>query len=126
MNNTEYLNEEKYQTAKKKIIRISLIILIAGLLIGAALEDLGKGLRSQVGTIFSTKQKGVRYLEMAEGYILEVGVKDGEPIGYKFVQVGKMIEDIKSGKDPKKAYEDNIGTYGRFEEADQYIDPRKQ
>ena len=35
MNNTEYLNEEKYQTAKKKIIRISLIILIAGLLIGA-------------------------------------------------------------------------------------------
>ncbi len=97
-----------------------------GLLIGAALEDLGKGLRSQVGTIFSTKAKGVRYLEMAEGYILEVGVKDGEPIGYKFVQVGKMLEDIKSGKDAKKAYEDNISTYGRFEEADEYIDPRKK
>ena len=97
-----------------------------GLLIGAALEDLGKGLRSQVGTNFSTKAKGVRYLEMAEGYILEVGVKDGEPIGYKFVQVGKMLEDIKSGKDAKKAYEDNISTYGRFEEADEYIDPRKK
>ena len=37
-----------------------------GLPIGAGLEDLGKGLRSQVGTIFSTSAKGVRYLEMAE------------------------------------------------------------
>ena len=41
-----------------------------GLPIGAGLEDLGKGLRSQVGTIFSTTAKGVRYLELAEGYIL--------------------------------------------------------
>ena len=37
-----------------------------GLPIGAGLEDLGKGLRSQVGTMFSTKVKGVRYMEMAE------------------------------------------------------------
>ena len=29
-----------------------------GLPVGASLEDLGKGLRSQVGTIFSTKAKG--------------------------------------------------------------------
>ena len=36
-----------------------------GLPIGASLEDLGKGLRSQVGTMFGTKDKGVRYLEMA-------------------------------------------------------------
>jgi len=34
-----------------------------GLPIGASLEDLGKGLRSQVGTMFGTKDKGVRYLE---------------------------------------------------------------
>lgn len=97
-----------------------------GLLIGAALEDLGKGLRSQVGTIFSTKAKGVRYLEMTEGYILRVGIKEGQPIGYEFVQVGKMLEDIRKGKDPKKAYEDNISTYGRFEEAESYIDPREK
>ena len=38
-----------------------------GLAIGAGLEDLGKGLRSQVGTMYATKEKGVRYLEMAEG-----------------------------------------------------------
>ena len=38
-----------------------------GLAVGASLEDLGKGLRSQVGTMFATKEKGPRYLEMAEG-----------------------------------------------------------
>lgn len=98
-----------------------------GLPIGAGLEDLGKGLRSQVGTIFSTNEKGVRYLELAEGYILEMALdKNGEVIGYKFVRVGKMLEDIRNGEDPKTAYEKNIGTYGRYEDAVKYIDPRKQ
>lgn len=97
-----------------------------GLPIGAALEDLGKGLRSQVGTIFGTKCKGVRYLEMTEGYILKIGLKNDQPIGYKFVRVGKMLEDIRSGIDPKQAYEQNISTYGRYDEAEKYIDPRKQ
>ncbi len=98
-----------------------------GLPIGASLEDLGKGLRSQIGTIFATKAKGVRYLEMAEGYILELGLdKDDEVIGYKFVHLGKMMDAIKAGKDPKEAYESNIKTYGRYDEAVKYIDPRKQ
>lgn len=97
-----------------------------GLSIGASLEDLGKGLRSQVGTIFSTKLKGVRYLEMAEGYILEVGLKDDEPVGYKFVRVGKMLEDIRKGVDPKEAFEKNVSTYGRFDEATKFIDPREK
>ena len=97
-----------------------------GLPIGAALEDLGKGLRSQVGTIFGTKCKGVRYLEMTEGYILKIGLKNDQPVGYKFVRVGKMLEDIRSGVDPKQAYEQNISTYGRYDEAEKYIDPRNQ
>ena len=42
-----------------------------GLPVGAGLEDLGKGLRSMTGTIFSTKAKGVRYLELTEGYITQ-------------------------------------------------------
>lgn len=97
-----------------------------GLPIGAGLEDLGKGLRSQVGTIFSTGAKGVRYLEMAEGYILELAVdEDNEVCGYKFVKVGKMLEDIRHGTDPKTAYEKNIGTYGRFE-GYKHIDPREE
>lgn len=98
-----------------------------GLPIGASLEDLGKGLRSQVGTIFATNVKGVRYLEMAEGYILQLALDaDDEVIGYKFVHLGKMMDAIKAGKDPKEAYESNIKTYGRFDEAVKYIDPRKQ
>ena len=98
-----------------------------GLPIGAGLEDLGKGLRSQVGTIFSTNAKGVRYLELAEGYILSVAVdNNNEAIGYKFVRVGKMLEDIRHGVDPKEAYEKNIGTYGRYADAPKYIDPREE
>lgn len=34
-----------------------------GLPIGAGLEDLGKGLRSQIGTLYGTRAKGPRYLE---------------------------------------------------------------
>ena len=98
-----------------------------GLAIGAGLEDLGKGLRSQVGTMFSTKAKGVRYLEMAEGYILDMGLdQNGEVIGYRFVHLGKMMEAIRKGLDPNEAYEKNIGTYGRYADAARIIDPRKE
>ena len=98
-----------------------------GLPVGAGLEDLGKGLRSQVGTMYGTLKKGVRYLEMAEGYVLKIGLdKDHEVIGYQFVHLGKMMEAIKKGVDPKEAYEKNVGSYGRFDEAVEYIDPRHQ
>jgi len=98
-----------------------------GLPIGASLEDLGKGLCSQVGTMFATNKKGVRYMQMAEGYILSVGLdKNNEAIGYKFVKTGKMLEDIRHGVDPKEAYEKNIGTYGRYDDAVKYIDPREE
>ena len=98
-----------------------------GLPVGASLEDLGKGLRSQVGTMFSTSVKGVRYLELAEGYVLAIGLDDnGEVIGYKFVRLGKMLEDIRHGVAPNEAYEKNIGTYGRFDEAVRVIDPREE
>lgn len=98
-----------------------------GLPIGAGLEDLGKGLRSMTGTIFSTKAKGVRYLELTEGYITKVAVdENGEAIGYQFVRLGKMMEDIRHGVDPKTAYEKNLGPYGRFADAPKYIDPREE
>lgn len=97
-----------------------------GLPVGAGLEDLGKGMCSQVGTIYATNAKGVRYMEMTEGYILSMGLDEkDEVIGYKFLKVGKMLEDIRNGINPDKAYKKNIGTYGRFEEAVNYVDPRK-
>lgn len=98
-----------------------------GLPIGAGLEDLGKGLRSQVGTMYSTGVKGVRYMEMAEGYVLKMALDDnGEVIGYQFVKVGKMLEDIRRGMSPEEAYKKNIGQYGRFDNAAKYIDPREE
>ena len=98
-----------------------------GLPIGAGLEDLGKGLRSMTGTIFSTKAKGVRYLELTEGYILKLALdENNEVTGYQFVRLGKMLEAIRHGEDPKTAYEKNIGTYGRFDGAAKYIDPREE
>ncbi len=98
-----------------------------GLVVGAGLEDLGKGLRSQVGTMFSTKVKGVRYMEMAEGYVNKMALdENNEVIGYQFVRVGKMLEDIRHGISPNEAYEKNVGTYGRFENAAKYIDPREE
>ena len=97
-----------------------------GLPIGAGLEDLGKGLRSQVGTIYSTAQKGVRYLEMAEGYVTRMALdEDDQVIGYEFVSLGKMTDFIKNGDDPNTAYNKAMGHYGRFDDAVKYIDPRK-
>lgn len=98
-----------------------------GLPVGASLEDLGKGLRSQVGTMFGTLAKGVRYLEMAEGYVLSLGLDDNdEVIGYKFVHLGKMMEQIRKGVAPAEAYESNVKSYGRYDEAVKYIDPRAE
>lgn len=98
-----------------------------GLAVGAGLEDLGKGTRSQVGTIYSTEAKGPRYLELAEGYILEEGLdEDNNIIGYKYVNLGKMMDFIKDGVDPMEAIEKASGEYGRFGEAVKKIDPRKE
>lgn len=98
-----------------------------GLPIGAGLEDLGKGHRSQVGTCYSTKVKGSRYLELSEGYITDIGLdKNNEIIGYKFVNLGKMMENIKKGIEPMEAIEKASGKYGRFDEAVKVIDPREE
>lgn len=98
-----------------------------GLLVGASLEDLGKGLRSQIGTMFATSKKGPRYLEMAEGYVTRLAVdKEGLIIGYEFVSLGKMMDAIKKGTDANEALQKAKGTYGRFAEASKYIDPRHE
>ena len=98
-----------------------------GLPIGAGLEDLGKGLRSQVGTTYATLKKGPRYLELAEGYITEVAVDENDTIiGYKFVHLGKMMENIRKGMDANEALEKASGQYGRVEDAVKLIDPRNE
>ena len=98
-----------------------------GLPIGAGLEDLGKGLRSQVGTTYATLEKGPRYLELAEGYITKIAIDDKDQIiGYKFVHLGKMMENIGKGMDANEALEKASGQYGRVDDAAKLIDPRHE
>lgn len=97
-----------------------------GLPIGASLEDLGKGMTSQVGTVFGSS-KGPRYLQVVEGYVTRVALgEQNEVIGYEYVKLGKMMEDIKKGIDPTTAYNKNIGRYGRFDQAVKFADPRHE
>ena len=98
-----------------------------GLAVGASLEDLGKGLRSQVGTMFATKAKGPRYLEMAEGYVTRIALDEENLItGYEFINLGKMMDFIKKGDDANEALKKAKGSYGRFADAAKYIDPRHE
>ena len=79
-----------------------------GLAIGAGLEDLGKGLRSQTGMFLDA---------------------NNEVCGYEYVHLGKMMEAIKNGMDANEAMKKNTGTYGRTTEdqgAVKAIDPRKE
>ena len=98
-----------------------------GLAVGAGLEDLGAGLRSQVGTSYSTLQKGPRYLELTEGYVQKLAL-DGEDriIGYQFVRLGRLMELIGQGVPAGEALEQATGRYGRYEEGVRFIDPRKE
>lgn len=98
-----------------------------GLPIGASLEDLGKGMRSQVGTAFGTREKGPRYLEIAEGYITRIALNEtDEIIGYEFLNLGKFTENLKQGLSYEEAIKKSMGTYGQFSDAIKYIDPRKE
>jgi hypothetical protein len=77
--------------------------------------------------MYGSNAKGPRYLEMAEGYVTTLALdKNDEVIGYKFVNLGRMMDMIKKGDDPGTAMEKASGTYGRFAEAVKTIDPRKE
>lgn len=77
--------------------------------------------------MYGTKAKGSRYLEMTEGYVNRLAVDENNLIiGYEFINLGKMMDYIKDGMDANEAVEKAKGTYGRFDEAAKYIDPRKE
>ena len=98
-----------------------------GLPIGAGLEDLGKGLRSITGTMYGTSSKGVRYLEMAEGYVTQIALDDEDKvIGYQFIKLGPMLDAINKGMDANEAMQKFTGTYGRFADAARTINPRHE
>lgn len=98
-----------------------------GLEIGAGLEDLGKHKCSQVATCYSTQNDGPRYLNLAEGYITRQAMdKNGEIIGYEYVNMGNFMSLIKSGENPSDALVRSTKKYGRFDEGAYFCDPRKE
>lgn len=98
-----------------------------GLAVGAAMEDLGKGFCSQVGTSYGTVMKGPRYLELTEGYVRRIALDErDEIIRYEYVNTGRMMEYIDEGYSPEKALELSTGQSSRFSEGVTIINPRKE
>ena len=98
-----------------------------GLAVGAGIEDLGAGIRSQVGTAYGSEKKGPRYLELTEGYVRKLALdSENRIIGYQYVHIGKMMRMVAEGMSGTEALEKATGTYGRYENAARYIDPREE
>lgn len=99
---------------------------LGGLPVGTSLEDLGKYKNSQVGTIVSTEEGGVKYLNLAEGYITKMALDEkGETIGYEYVNLGLLLKNLQNDSMSKKeAIEKATKVYGRFDEAKKIINPR--
>ena len=98
-----------------------------GLPVGSLLEELGARGCSQVGAVYGSKDKGPRYLHMNEGYVTGMALDDNsEVIGYELLNVGKMLDMIKSGNSADDAFAKSKEYVGRYSEAKDYIDPRKE
>ena len=123
----EALNTDLVCDAINTAMRELFLQIVYGRTQSAFSED-GLPIGSQVGTMYGTALKGVRYLEMAEGYVIALALdKNNEVCGYKFVSLGKMTDFIKKGLTPNEAYEKSVGTYGRYTKeqgAVKHIDPR--
>ncbi len=101
---------------------------LGGLPVGTSLEDLGKYKTSQVGTIVSTEEGGVHYLNLAEGYITKMALdENGETIGYEYVNLGLLLKNLQDESMSKKeAMEKSTKHYGRFDEGVKFVNPRAE
>lgn len=98
-----------------------------GLLVGAGFEDLGPTVRSMVGTVYGTVNKGPRYLEVTEGYVTKLALDEKDLIiGYEYVNLGQMMNEVSNGLSANEAFAKAVGTYGRYSEAVRFINPRKE
>lgn len=80
-----------------------------------------------VGTSYGTVQRGPRYLQIAEGYVRKMALdEENRIIGYQYTNTGIMMDLIEAGESPEAALEKATGTYGRYDEAARYINPRKE
>ena len=86
-----------------------------GLMIG----DIAMKVRSDIRIVVNDFLHCVRGMRP---YQITVDVYGGDA----FVHLGKMMEAIKKGVDAQEALEKASGTYGRYNEAKKYIDPRHE
>ena len=100
---------------------------VGGLPVGAGAEELGTSHHSKVGTIYSNENSGVRYYNTTEGYITRLALdKNIEIIGYEYVNLPRLLQNIRKGMTSQDALTKSSGTYGRFEDAVQIIDTMEE
>lgn len=100
---------------------------IQGLSIGSGIEELGTTHHSRVGTVYSNDNSGVRYYNTTEGYITKLALdKNNEIIGYEYVNLPRLLINIKSGLNAQEALSKAGGTYGRFDDAIKIIDTMEE
>lgn len=96
-----------------------------GLEIGAGIEDLGKNLSSAVGTVYANENTGVKYLNLAEGYITQMALdQNGEIIGYEYINFGVLLKELENGLAYNEARKKAVKTYGRFADGVKFVNPR--
>ena len=100
---------------------------IGGLSVGAGVEELGSTHHSRVGTVYSNDKAGVRYYNTTEGYTTRLALdENNEIIGYEYVNLPRLLKNIRAGMDAKEALVKSSGTYGRFDEGKAYIDTMEE
>lgn len=100
---------------------------LGGLPIGAAAEEIGSTHHSRVGTVYSSEDTGVRYFNTTEGYITSLALdKNNEIIGYEYVNLPRLLVNIRNGMDSQTALSKAGGTYGRFDDAVRIIDTMEE
>ena len=100
---------------------------LGGLPIGAGAEELGSTHHSKIGTVYSNKNTGVRYYHTTEGYITELALdKNNEIIGYKYVNLARLLTNLRAGLSSQDALAKSSGTYGRFEDATKIVDTMEE
>ncbi len=100
---------------------------LGGLSVGAGIEELGTTHHSKVGTIYSNENSGVRYYNTTEGYITRLALdQNNEIIGYEYVNLPRLLGNIRKGLSSEEALQKSGGTYGRFEDAVKIIDTMEE
>lgn len=100
---------------------------LGGLPIGAGAEELGSTHHSRVGSIYANEKIGVRYYNTTEGYIVKLALDaNDEIIGYQYVNLPRLLVNLRNGMTSQDALDKSSGTYGRFEDGVRFVDTMEE